>query len=64
MENLVLVEVKAVEDFHPVHQAQVITYLRMTGLSLGYLLNFHVPRMRQGIKRLVWFPQEKYRRSS
>lgn len=49
----VIVEVKAVESVLRVHKAQVLTYLRMTGLPLGLILNFHVPLLRDGIYRLA-----------
>jgi GxxExxY protein len=48
-----LVELKAVEALAPVHQAQVISYLKATGLHLGLLINFNVPVLRAGIKRVV-----------
>ena len=51
--NLVVVEVKAVEKLLPIHLAQVITYLKLGGYSLGYLLNFNVLHMRQGIRRVI-----------
>jgi len=51
--KLVVVEVKAVEALAPVHSAQVLTYLRLTGCKLGLLLNFNEWRMGDGIKRLV-----------
>ena len=53
VEGLVVVEVKAVEKLVPIHLAQVVTYLRLGKFSLGYLLNFNVLHMRQGIKRIV-----------
>jgi len=53
VEGSVVVEVKAVEALHPVHQAQLLTYLKLTGHRLGYLMNFNVPLMKEGIKRLV-----------
>lgn len=49
--DLVIVELKAVENMHPVWQAQVISHLKMTGLRLGYLINFTVPKIKEGIKR-------------
>lgn len=52
VENTVIVEVKAVEAVLKVHKAQVLTYLRMTGLPVGLILNFHVPLLRDGIHRL------------
>jgi GxxExxY protein len=49
----VLVELKAIEKILPVHRSQLLSYLRLGGYKLGYLLNFHVDRMRDGIGRLV-----------
>ena len=51
--NLVVVELKAVEKLAPIHDAQVLTYLRLTRCKLGLLLNFNALRMADGIKRLV-----------
>ena len=48
------VELKAVESFVPIHQAQVISYLKMTHLQLGLLINFNVPILKQGIKRIIY----------
>lgn len=53
IDDLVVVEVKAVETVLPVHRGQVLSYLRMGGYRLGYLLNFNVPHMRDGIIRQV-----------
>ena len=49
----VVVELKALEAILPVHRAQLLSYLRLGGFKLGYLLNFNVARMRDGIVRLV-----------
>lgn len=49
----VVVEVKAVERILPVHRAQVLTYLKLTGCRVGLLVNFHTPRLKDGIKRIV-----------
>jgi GxxExxY protein len=49
----VVVEIKAVEMLLPIHDAQVLTYLRLGGWKVGLLINFNVPMLRQGIKRLV-----------
>ena len=49
----VVVELKAVEAILSVHRAQLLSYLRLGGFKLGYLLNFNVARMRDGIVRLV-----------
>ncbi len=49
--NLVIAELKAVETVNPVWQSQVISHLKMTGLRLGYLINFNVSMIKEGIKR-------------
>lgn len=49
----VIVEVKAVEKIHPIHEAQLLTYLKLTGLDRGLLLNFCAPTMKDGIRRFV-----------
>jgi len=48
-----VVELKAVEVILPVHRAQLLSYLRLGRFKLGYLLNFHVAHMREGVTRLV-----------
>jgi GxxExxY protein len=48
----VLVELKAVDQLHPIHVSQVLTYLRLSGLKTALLINFNVPILRDGIKRL------------
>jgi GxxExxY protein len=53
VDRQVVVELKAVDAMNPVFEAQLITYLKMTGLRLGLLINFNVPHLRNGIKRLV-----------
>lgn len=53
VDGRVVVEVKAVETVLPVHAAQTVSYLRLGGYPLGYLLNFHVPKMTMGIRRLI-----------
>jgi GxxExxY protein len=56
VEEHVLVELKAVETLLPVHRAQVLTYLKLTGLTRGLLLNFNVSVLKDGIRRVVWTP--------
>ena len=51
--DLVLVEIKSVEHMHPVFEAQVLTYLKLTHKKVGLLLNFNSRVMREGIKRLI-----------
>lgn len=53
VEKAVLVELKAGERLLPIHDAQVLTYLKLSGLKIGLLMNFNVPVLREGIRRLV-----------
>ncbi|MDR1146395.1 MAG: GxxExxY protein [Verrucomicrobiales bacterium] len=51
--NQIIVEVKSVEALLPVHQSQLLTYLKLSNLQLGFLINFNVPLIKQGIKRII-----------
>ena len=53
VEEAVICELKAVEVMHPVFMAQLLTYLKLTGKRLGFLINFNVPVIKQGIKRVI-----------
>ena len=53
VEDAVVVEVKAIGAISPIHLAQVITYLKLTGCPVGLLINFNVPALRQGVRRLL-----------
>lgn len=53
VEDCVIVELKAVERHNPLFDAQVLTYLKLTGKKLGFLINFNVELIKQGIKRIV-----------
>lgn len=53
VENLVVVEIKSVDAISPVHHAQIITYLKLSGKSIGLLINFNVVHLKDGIKRFV-----------
>ena len=53
IENTIILELKACDQIEPIHKAQLLTYLRLSGLKLGLLLNFNVPVMRDGIIRIV-----------
>lgn len=53
VEDLVVVELKCVEAIHPVHEAQLLSYLRLSGKQVGLLINFHVARLKDGIRRMV-----------
>jgi GxxExxY protein len=52
----IIVELKAVEKLSPIHEAQVISYLKMTNCPLGLLINFNVPMLKEGIKRIILSP--------
>lgn len=53
VEEKVVVEMKAVKELLPVHEAQLLTYMRLTGSRIGLLANFNVPVLRDGLKRFV-----------
>ncbi len=53
VEDLVIVELKSVEQIHPVHPKQVLTYLKLTGKRLGLLINFNTPLIKHGITRIA-----------
>jgi GxxExxY protein len=53
IEKSIIVEIKAVEAILPIHIAQVVSYLRLSGLKLGLLLNFNVRTLKEGIRRIV-----------
>jgi GxxExxY protein len=53
VEDRIIVEVKAVDGLLPIHTAQLLTYLKLTGCQLGLILNFNVVHMRNGIKRII-----------
>ncbi|SRR5216683_3456596 len=53
VEDLVVLEIKSVEAIAPIHQAQILSYLKLSGKSLGLLINFNVVHLKDGIKRFV-----------
>ena len=53
VENELVIELKSTEKMLPLHQAQIISYLKTTGLILGLLINFNTPILKQGIKRII-----------
>jgi GxxExxY protein len=53
VESLVICELKAVDEMNPVWQAQLLSHLKLTGKRLGFLINFNVPLIKDGIKRLI-----------
>ena len=53
IDKLIVVELKSQEYYHPVWEAQVLSYLKLSNNRLGFILNFNVPIMKEGIKRMV-----------
>ena len=53
VEKTIIIELKAVEILLPVHEVQVLTYMKLADIKLGYLINFNVPLIKQGIKRKI-----------
>lgn len=53
VQKLVIIEVKAVAQMIPLYESQLMTYLKITGLRLGLLINFNVPHLRDGIQRVI-----------
>lgn len=53
VENAVVVEIKSVSGIEPIHEAQLLTYLRLGGWKLGLLINFNVPVLKDGIRRRI-----------
>ena len=53
VEGSLVVEIKSVDSLLPIHEAQLLTYLRLAGIKTGLLVNFNVPLLRQGLTRLV-----------
>ena len=53
VENEIVVEIKALEQFAPIHEAQLLSYLRLSGKRVGLLINFHVRVLKDGLKRIV-----------
>jgi len=53
VENSLIIELKSVERILPIHQAQLLTYMKLSGTSVGLLMNFNVEYLKNGIKRMV-----------
>ena len=65
VENCIIIENKTVDQLAPIHQAQLLTYMKLQDFHLGFLLNWNVPLMKNGIKRMVnHLPESQYRRKS
>ena len=53
VDDSIILELKAVETIEPIHKAQLLTYMKLAGISIGLLINFNVRYLRSGIKRMV-----------
>lgn len=53
IEGMVVVELKAIDELQPIHEAQLLTYLRLSGCKVGLLMNFNVRYLKNGLRRLV-----------
>ena len=53
IDKRLIVELEAMEQLNPIHQAQILSYLKMTGIRLGLLINFNVKSIREGIRRII-----------
>ena len=53
VEDLVIIELKAVDSLQPIHEAQILTYLKLSGIKVGLLINFNVQVLKEGIRRLI-----------
>ncbi len=60
VEGKIILELKSVETLLPIHTAQILTYLRLSNLHLGFLINFNTQLFRNGIKRIVFNLEESY----
>jgi GxxExxY protein len=54
VEGRIIVENKTIDSIQPIHQAQLLTYLKLSGCPLGFLLNWKVTRIKDGIRRMIW----------
>ncbi len=57
VEDCLIVELKCVDKLQPIHLAQMLTYLKLSRIKLGLLINFNVPHLRSGIRRVINGPQ-------
>ena len=54
VEDCIIVENKTVDSILPIHEAQLLTYLKLSGCPIGFLLNWKVRHMKEGIRRMIW----------
>lgn len=53
VDNQIIVELKSIETLLPIHEAQILSYLKLSGLRIGFLINFNVPLIKQGVRRFI-----------
>ena len=53
VEDKIILELKSVEKLHPIHEAQILAYLKLSNISIGFLMNFNVKLFKNGLKRFV-----------
>ena len=53
VENKIILELKSVEKLHPIHEAQILAYMKLSGIGVGFLMNFNVKLFKNGLKRFV-----------
>jgi GxxExxY protein len=53
VEDKIIIELKCVDELHPIHEAQILTYMKLSGISIGLLINFNEQQLKDGIKRFV-----------
>jgi GxxExxY protein len=58
IDGRLIVEIKTVKQLLPMHEAQILTYLKFSGISLGFLMNFHADPLMRGVKRFAWKHQD------
>jgi GxxExxY protein len=60
VEKRIVVELKSIEEIGPIHEAVVLTYLKLSHTSNGLLINFHVPVLKDGIRRYIWREKKEF----
>jgi GxxExxY protein len=60
VEHRIVLELKAIEQFAPIHAAVVLTYLKLSGITVGLLINFHVAILKDGIRRYIWKEKKEF----
>ncbi len=60
VERRIAVELKAIEHIAPIHEAVVLTYLKLSGNRVGLLINFHVPVLKEGVRRYIWRERKEF----